>query len=186
MRVFLYFVSTTSIVVIVPVLLGVLRAHSEKNTKATTVFKFPSLYIYIGVFGIAFSAVMATLGKLWIINKFTPATIVGIVACLMCFLMGLLLLLLGINWKVDLNEDYLLHINFLGIVKKHAYSKITRVVANYDHSGQALMDYEIFFGKRRISIEYTAHNFLNFERLILKRLKKAKNPIVIERKKSKL
>ena len=96
------------------------------------------------------------------------------------------LFLSSLNYRLIVNEDFLVYVNFLGIKKQYRYEEITRVMGCYDRSGKRLEKYIISVGNKKIEINYFYGDLSVFLSLIKKRLKNHDNRLKIEYRKSKI
>ena len=76
--------------------------------------------------------------------------------------------------------------NLFRVTKKYSYGDVTRVIACYREGSKRPEKYKIYVGKKKITVDYLMKNFLGFDQLMKRRLKKAGNPIKFETAVSKI
>ncbi len=96
------------------------------------------------------------------------------------------LFLSSLNYRLIVNDDFLVYINFLGVKRQYRYEEITQVIGYYDKSGKRLEKYIISVGNKKIEINYFYGDLSALLSLIKKRLKKHENHLKIKYEKSKI
>ena len=84
-----------------------------------------------------------------------------------------------LNFKLVLEEDFILHRNLFGITKKIQYEEVSRIKTYMDKSHNVIK-YRIYIGDTRIDVENFTSNFNEFPKIMKKRLKKARNDVQFE------
>lgn len=84
-----------------------------------------------------------------------------------------------LNFKLVLEEDFMIYRNLFGITKKIEYEEVSRIKTYMDKSHNVIK-YKIYIGGTRIVVENFTTNFNNFPKIIKRRLKKAKNNVQFE------
>ena len=84
-----------------------------------------------------------------------------------------------LNFKLVLEDDFIVYRNLFGFTKKIQYEEVSRIKTYLDKSHNVIK-YKIYIGKTRIVIENFATNFNDFPKIMKRRLKKAKNNVKFE------
>ena len=84
-----------------------------------------------------------------------------------------------LNFKLVLEDDFIVYRNLFGFTKKIQYEEVSRIKTYLDKSHNAIK-YKIYIGETRIVIENFATNFNDFPKIMKRRLKKAKNNVKFE------
>ena len=81
-----------------------------------------------------------------------------------------------INFQLELEEEFILYRNLFGIVRKISYEEIAKIKIYKDKSNNPIK-YKIYIDKKGLSVDNFMVNFNNFNKIIKKRLRKAKNTV---------
>ena len=175
-----YYTYAMLIPILVPIILLIINAHYSKTTASSNVIKCPNFMTIIGIVDCALFITLYILSTLQD-TKFPLYTdIILLIITSLLVLLGLSCVFLGLNYKLILNDNDFIHINFWGIKKTYKYSEITAIYMHYSKNTKTPNKYDIYIKKKRITIEYLMINFGIFEELIKKRLRTTKNKIKIE------
>ena len=167
--------TTTLIHILVPCLLILLSSKTSINTESTITLKYSKFFVFFGIGGSVFalSVYMLSMRDL---SENLKAFVFCTVGILIMFASCFWLFLQGLNWRLILHEDVLIYRNCLRVTKIYSYAEITKVRTCYNRKIKQIEKFEIFVGKRKITVESFVENFTLFNNLIGKRLKKANNP----------
>ena len=168
--------TTTLIHILVPFVLILLSSKTSISTKDTITLKYSKFFVFVGIGGsiFALSAYILSMQDLSEnLKAFVFCTVGVLIMVLSCFW----LFLQGLNWKIILCEDVLIHRNFLRVTKTYSYTEITKVKTCYNRKTKQVEKYKIFVGKQKITVESFVENFTLFNKLIGKKLKKVNNPV---------
>ncbi len=178
---FTYGITLIAINALVPLILGIVSAHTLKTQNSSNTLTVSKFFLIVGLIGTITITVAFSL-CVWQGFENIAAFIFITTFCILFFLGQLWLFLHSMNWKLIIDEEKLIYRNFLGIVREYSYTEITRICVYYHKRTGALEKYKVFLGKRKITVEYIVKNFNRFEYLIKKGLRKAKNRIEFESK----
>lgn len=81
-----------------------------------------------------------------------------------------------LNFQIELKEEFILYRNLFGIVRKISYEEITKIKIYKDKSNNPIK-YKIYIDKNRLSVDNFMVNFNDFNKIMKKRLGKAKNTV---------
>ena len=81
-----------------------------------------------------------------------------------------------LNFKLVLEEDFILYRNLFRITRIIRYEEISRI-REYKDKSNNVIKYKIYIGDTRIVIEYFTSNFNDFPKIMKKRLKKVRNNV---------
>ncbi len=177
---FFTFFSMSLIFLVVPLVLTLIRTRAAKFPDKE-VIKFPKFVPILGAFGF----IMFVALGLWALlqgsfsNVIAGIVFVVIVLSITCPIF-LWTFLMGVNWKLILDEEQLIYRNLWGRVKRINYQDITGIKTCYAKKSDIVQGYIIYIGKKRIVIQSLATNLNTFPKTIKKRLNKFNNKIVFE------
>ena len=178
-------VSNCLIAIIVPLALAFMKIHAAAPETNDTFKQSKGMVITSLIFLLFFISISILATYLYIINLEMEKLFIPV--CVYLITLGVLWLFLSaLNYRLIVNEDVLVYVNFLGIKKKYRYEEITQVIGYYDRHGKYLEKYIICIGKKKIEINLFYGNLPVFLSLIKKRLKKHENRLKIEYKKSRI
>ena len=81
-----------------------------------------------------------------------------------------------LNFKLLLEEDFIVYRNLFGVTKKIQYEEVSRIKTYLDKSHNVIK-YKIYIGDTRIVVENFTTNFNDFPKIMKRRLKKARNNV---------
>ena len=81
-----------------------------------------------------------------------------------------------LNFQLKLEEEFMLYSNLFGIVRKISYEEITKIKIYKDKSNNPIK-YKIYIDKKGLSVDNFMVNFNDFNKIMKKRLRKAKNTV---------
>ncbi len=81
-----------------------------------------------------------------------------------------------LNFQLELEEEFMLYRNLFGIVRKISYEEITKIKIYKDKSNNPIK-YKIYIDKKGLSVDNFMVNFNDFNKIMKKRLGKAKNTV---------
>lgn len=84
-----------------------------------------------------------------------------------------------LNFKLVLEDDFIVYRNLFGVTKKIQYEEVSRIKTYLDKSHNVIK-YKIYIGETRIVIENFTTNFNDFPKIMKRRLKTAKNNVKFE------
>ena len=84
-----------------------------------------------------------------------------------------------LNFKLVLEDDFIVYRNLFGVTKKIQYEEVSRIKTYLDKSHNVIK-YKIYIGETRIVIENFTTNFNDFPKIMKRRLKKAGNNVQFE------
>lgn len=105
------------------------------------------------------------------------ADIVAAISIIIMFACAWCLVLLSLNYKLILDERFLIHRNMLRLTRRLKYSEIIEVILYYRRGTDRPDKYKICFAKHRITVECMLLNYSEFERTLRRRMKNAGNPL---------
>ena len=168
-------ISVILIHALVPAIIGLFVFTARTATpEAPNTFKYAKFTIIIGGMG----ALMCITLNIFLLVDFTHIVFSIFMHTFWSVMLvaGLWMFLLGVNWKVMLEEDIIVYRDIFRIVRKIRYEDIDKVVVKRDRTN-FVKQYKVYYGKRRIVLDYFVVNFNDFPVLLRRRLKKAKNMI---------
>lgn len=189
---FVFLVSFLLVPLIVPASLAFISACTQIGSAQSETFRYPKFFVYLPLVfcGMVIAGTIIDLthigGSLYLTDNgvvfYTTVAqnIFAAIALPVMTLLGIILILYRVCWRLVLDEEVLIFRNLLGITKIYKYTEITRIRIIYIRNAKTPEKYLININKVKIVVDYLQFNFNNFERLIKKRLKKAKNPIEFE------
>ena len=84
-----------------------------------------------------------------------------------------------LNFKLVLEEDFIVYRNLFGITKKIRYEEVSGIKTYLDKS-HSVIKYKIYIGDTKIVVENFTTNFNDFPKIMKRRLKKARNNVQFE------
>lgn len=177
MRIFLT-ISLTSI--LIPIILRFVtwKSQSSKSCSPYT-FKYPlflALFFLIGAFAIIALCVGAYLQD----NEAQIELQIFIFSFYSIFEFAVIWhFLKTLNFKLVLEDDFIVYRNLFGFTKKIQYKEVSRIKTYLDKSHNVIK-YKIYIGETRIVIENFTTNFNNFSKIMKRRLQTAKNNLRFE------
>ena len=84
-----------------------------------------------------------------------------------------------LNFKLVLEDDFIVYRNLFGFTKKIQYEEVSRIKTYLDKSHNVI-EYKIYIGKTRIVVGNFTTNFNDFPKIMKRRLKKAKCNVKFE------
>lgn len=182
-----YLISTTVILLLVPLILAILGARSLINDKTSNAMRYPQFFIALGIVGLGLVEFGITMSIIqgWERYRVVDIFIITIGGSLMS-LLGCVLVLYAVNWRLVIDDDLIIHKNIWGITRKYQYSEITRICRYYTKKNKMLEKYLIYVSGHKITVDCFVSNFNGFEQQIKKGLKRARNSLKMEDKVSKL
>ena len=84
-----------------------------------------------------------------------------------------------LNFKLVLEDDFIVYRNLFGVTKKIQYEEVSRIKTYLDKSHNVIK-YKIYIGETRIVVENFTTNFNDFSKIMKRRLKKARNNVQFE------
>lgn len=84
-----------------------------------------------------------------------------------------------LNFKLVLEDDFIVYRNLFGFTKKIQYKEVSRIKTYLDKSHNVIK-YKIYIGETRIVIENFTTNFNDFSKIMKRRLITAKNNLRFE------
>lgn len=81
-----------------------------------------------------------------------------------------------LNFQLELEEEFILYRNLLGIVRKISYEEITKIKRYKDKFNNPIK-YKIYIDKKRLSVDNFMVHFNDFDKIMKKRLRKSKTTV---------
>ncbi len=165
---------------LVPLILWIVSLCLDNYISLSSVIEYPKFFLMCSIGGILTVIISLVLCMFQGLDENISASIFVLSSLSALFLMFLWLFLTSLNWKLIIEDEELIHKNFLGITKKYKYSEITRIVVCYNRNVNKIEKYKLYIGKRKITIECITKNYASFERLIKRGLRKSNNQLQFE------
>ncbi len=181
---FFTFFSMSLIFLVVPLILELVRAraalsHDKDIMKYHRFIPISGAFGFIMFIALGLWALLQLLQGGYISNIVAGIVLIVVVFSIFCPA-SLWLFIRGLNWKLILDKEQLIYRNMWGRVKRIDYQDITGIKTCYAKNSDIVEKYIIYFGTKKIVIDYLVTNFNAFPQTMNKRLNKFKNKIKIE------
>ena len=177
MQIFLTFYLTS---ILVPIILRFVtwKSQSSKSCSPYT-FKYPLFLVLLFLIG-AFAIIALCVGAYLQDNEAQIELQIFIFSFYSIFEFAVIWhFLKTLNFKLVLEDDFIVYRNLFGITKEIQYEEVSRI-KTYTDKFHNVIKYKIYIGETRIVVENFTTNFNDFPKIIKKRLKKAKNNVQFE------
>ena len=145
-------------VVTIPLVFCWIISSSEKTPQ--NVIKYPKKFSLLGLATLTISVfcifIVFSDFRSYLVNCFL------FIMVLCISIASIYLILLGLNWKIEILQNHLIYTNIFRISKKYGYSDVTNVKVYYVKNTELPQKYTIYFGKKRITVDYLTINFDSF------------------------
>lgn len=134
----------------------------------------------VGIFGIIFFSTINILAVC--LSDDSLVDKIGYTLVFQTFnLLGVYLILVSFNSKVELYKEDMIFTNFLRISKKFNYHDIEKVVFYYFKNSKNVEKVAIYCKNKRVVIDYFFIGFDEIVRILRRKIKQNRNCIVIEK-----
>lgn len=168
-------ISLTSI--LIPIILRFVtwKSQSSKSCSPYT-FKYPLFLVLFFLIG-AFAIITLCVGAYLQDNEAQIELQIFIFSFYSIFEFAVIWhFLKTLNFKLVLEDDFIVYRNLFGFTKKIQYEEVSRIKTYLDKSHN-VTKYKIYIGETRIVIENFTTNFNDFPKIMKRRLKKARNNV---------
>ena len=161
---------------LVPLSLSLIIAKTQSiKPSSPNMFKYPKfLVIFFGFFTIVLLSV-----NVWLCLTYKE-NLKAFIFLFPCYLLFATLViwmfLTSLNYRLVLEEEYMLYRNLFGRVKIIKYEEISEIKTHKDKSNN-VNEYKIYIVKKKIYVNCFMINFKDFSRLMKKKLKTIKSSI---------
>lgn len=177
-----YHITTILINLIVPFVVSIPLIFRKEMPHKSNVFVYTKFMAGVGILGII---VFDTINILSVcLTDDSLADKIGYTLMFQTFnLLGVYLILVSFNSKVELYKEDMIFTNFLRISKKFNYHDIEKVVFYYFKNSKNIEKVAIYCKKKKIVIDCYFIDFDEIVRILRRRIKQNRNCIVIEKNK---
>ena len=177
-----YHITMILINLIVPFVVSIPLIFRKEMPHKSNVFVYTKFMAGVGIFGII---VFDTINILLVcLTDDSLADKIGYTLVFQTFnLLGVYLILVSFNSKVELYKEDMIFTNFLRISKKFNYHDIEKVVFYYFKNSKNIEKVAIYCKKKKIVIDCYFIDFDEIVRILRRRIKQNRNCIVIEKNK---
>ena len=166
--------------IFVPVILRYITCKSQSSKSYSPyTFKYPLFLVLIFLTGI-FAIIALCVGAYLQENEVQLELQILLVSFYSIFAFAVAWhFLKTLNFKLLLEEDFIVYRNLFGVTKKIQYEEVSRIKTYLDKSHNVIK-YKIYIGETRIVVENFTTNFNDFPKIMKRRLKKARNNVQFE------
>ena len=177
-----YHITFILINLIVPFVVSIPLIFRKEVPHNSNVFVYTKFMAGVGIFGII---VFDTINILLVcLTDDSLADKIGFTLMFQTFnLLGVYLILVSFNSKVELYKEDMIFTNFLRISKKFNYHDIEKVVFYYFKNSKNIEKVAIYCKKKKIVIDCYFIDFDEIVRILRRKIKQNRNCIVIEKNK---
>ena len=175
-----YHITFILINIIVPFVVSIPLIFRKEMPHKSNVFVYTKFMAGVGIFGII---VFDTINILLVcLTDDSLADKIGYTLVFQTFnLLGVYLILVSFNSKVELYKEDMIFTNFLRISKKFNYHDIEKVVFYYFKNSKNVEKVAIYCKNKRVVIDYFFIDFDEIVRILRRKIKQNRNCIVIEK-----
>ena len=177
-----YHITIIFIHLIVPVIVSIPLLFRKETSHKNNTFVYSKFFLGVGIF-ITVCITAMNIFLLCVSNDPLAEKIWVTVGFQSFNLLGVALILMALNLKVQLNKEEIIYRNFLGISKKYKYVDIEKVVFYYYKNSKTIEKVAIYSKRRRFVIDYYFNDFEEIIRILRIRIKVSRNCIIIEKNK---
>jgi len=163
--------------IFVPVILRYITCKSQSSKSYSPyTFKYPLFLVLIFLTGI-FAIIALCVGAYLQENEVQLELQILLVSFYSIFAFAVAWhFLKTLNFKLLLEEDFIVYRNLFGVTKKIQYEEVSRIKTYLDKSHNVIK-YKIYIGDTSIVVENFTTNFNDFPKIMKRRLKKARHNV---------
>ena len=177
------------IFIVISAVVRLLLASLGKSTihRSNLIFTYPRPILYVGMLGVLATSLSITM--IFVKNQFEYRFLPLLLPVALIHIGSWYLILLQANWQIELSEDGFIVRNIFRRKKICSYSEICKIVMYYTPKRDVAQKIKLVMGRKCIIIECTMGNYPEFEKNLLKMVKKVKkndDQFTIEKVNSKI